>query len=82
MVIKNTKNSFVQINMCENLKNLLNKYTVNMAFKNCNIFGKFIKNNKSRIGKNKKQGVYKLNFGSCSKIYADKGRLEILIRST
>lgn len=53
----------------DNIKSLLNKHKIKIAYKTNNSLGKIIKNNKDKTTKENKSGVYKLNCGSCSKSY-------------
>ena len=48
---------------------LLSKFDLNIAFKTCNNLSNFIKNNKSKLRDDQKSGVYKLECGSCDKVY-------------
>ena len=42
---------------------------VNIAFRTKSSLGRYIKNNKSKVEKFQKSGVYELSCGSCDKIY-------------
>ena len=52
-----------------NIAKYLRKRNLNISFKTNNSLGKYIKNNKSKTSKDCKSGVYRLNCGSCDKVY-------------
>ena len=60
---------------------------LNIRFKTNNKLSSFIKNNKSKNSKDKKSGVYKLECGTCDKVYISqtgrsfRERLQDLFRS-
>lgn len=51
------------------IKNFLRNLNINIAFKTNNTLGKHIKNNKSKLNKGNKSGVYKLKCNDCPKVY-------------
>lgn len=53
----------------EVISKYLRKRGSKLAFKTSNKLGKFIKNNKSKVKKQDKSGVYRLKCGSCDKVY-------------
>ena len=53
----------------EKIGNFLNKLNIKIAYKTNNSLGKSIKNNKTKLEKNKKSGIYKLTCGDCPKTY-------------
>ena len=51
-----------------------------VSFRTNNTISKYIKNNKSKVDKNKKSGVYKLNCGSCPKFYIGRTHRNFSVR--
>lgn len=70
---KDNQKTFVSLTFTTNKVNLIakefKKLNVNVAFKTNNSLGKFIKNNKDKIKKEDKSGVYKINCGTCNNYY-------------
>ena len=55
--------------LTDKVSKYLRKRDLNIAFKTNNSLGKHIKNNKSKVNKLYKSGVYKLKCGTCPKVY-------------
>ena len=51
------------------IANQLKRLDLNVCFRTNNSLGKLIKNNKSKTPDDKKSGVYKLECGTCDKVY-------------
>lgn len=67
----NTKYSLITYigQACNNIAQFFKKLNINISFKTNNSTGKFIKNNKTKLDKNNKSGVYKLTCKDCPKTY-------------
>lgn len=53
----------------ERISSFLKKQNIQVAFKTNNCLGKYIKNNKEKRDRKHQSGIYKLNCGSCPKVY-------------